>query len=143
MKWGTLVGVFPVNKTTLEWYNRAVKKLELQIFSNPSSDLTLAASVYGKLNGANGHVVEEEDSKMEDVEDVKDKAGSAQLPPTSPTPGMEEGSQETNANADKLNAHLAPEDQPYPTKRVRKHSDTDTASLISICDFCHIACFML
>ncbi|KAF9649088.1 Bromodomain-containing protein [Thelephora ganbajun] len=63
--------------------------------------------------------------------DVKDEAGHAPLPPTSPTPGVEEGSQETNADADESNAHLAPEDQPHPAKRARKHSDADAASVIS------------
>jgi hypothetical protein len=37
-------------------------------------------------NGVNGHIVEEED--------LKDEAGPAPLPPTSPTPGVEDGSQE-------------------------------------------------
>jgi len=37
-EWGALVGVFPVDETTLEWYDSAVKKLELRTFSTPSSD---------------------------------------------------------------------------------------------------------
>ena len=102
-----------------------------------------AVDAHGEPNGVNGHVVEEEDLKMEDVEDVKDEAGPAQLPPTSPTLGMEEGSQGTNADADESNAHLAPEDQPHPAKRARKHSDADAASVISVRDFCRVACFML
>jgi hypothetical protein len=93
-------------------------------------------------NGINGHVVEEVDSKMEDVEEVKDDAGPAPLPPTSPTPGVEDGSQGTNADADESNAHLAPEDQPHPAKRARKHSDADAASVISVRDFCRVARFV-
>ena len=93
----------------------------------------------GEPNGVNGHIVEEEDSKMEDVEDVKDEVGTAPLPPTSPTPPMEGGSQGTNADADEPNAHLAPEDQPHPAKRARKSSDADAASIISVRDFCRVA----
>ena len=44
-EWGALVGVFPVDETTLGWYDRAVKKLELRTFSDPSSDPALAASI--------------------------------------------------------------------------------------------------
>ena len=44
-EWGALVGVFPVDKTTLEWYDRTVNKLELRTFSVPSSDPTLAISI--------------------------------------------------------------------------------------------------
>ena len=44
-EWGALVGVFPVDETTLEWYNGAIKKLELRTFSVPSSDPTLAAPI--------------------------------------------------------------------------------------------------
>ena len=44
-EWGALVGVFPVDKTTLEWYDRTVNKLELRTFSVPSSDPALAASI--------------------------------------------------------------------------------------------------
>jgi homoaconitate hydratase len=44
-EWGALVGVFPVDETTLEWYDRAAKKLELRTFSIPSSDPALAASI--------------------------------------------------------------------------------------------------
>ena len=44
-EWGALVGVFPVDKTTLQWYDRAVKKLELRTFSDPSSNPELAASI--------------------------------------------------------------------------------------------------
>jgi hypothetical protein len=67
-------------------------------------------------------MVEEEDLKVEDAEDVKDEAGPALFPPTPPTPGAEEGSQGTNANVDESNTHLSPEDQPHPA---RKHSDAD------------------
>jgi len=101
-----------------------------------------AADAHGEPNGVNGHVVEEVDSKMEDVEDVKDEAGPAPLPPTSPTPGVEDGSQGTNADADESNAHLAPEDQPHPAKRARKHSDADAASVISVRGFCRVARFV-
>ena len=44
-EWGALVGVFPVDETTLEWYDRAVKKLELRTFSISSPDPVLAASI--------------------------------------------------------------------------------------------------
>ena len=87
---------------------------------------------HGAPNGVNGHVGEDADSKMEDVEDVKDEPGAAPLPPTSPTPPAEEGSQGTNADADESNAHVAPEDQPHPAKRARKHSDADAASVMSV-----------
>ena len=97
---------------------------------------------HGGPNGVNGHVAEEEDSKMEEVEDVKDEVGPAPLPPTSPTPGVEDGSQGTDADADETNAHLAPEDQPHPAKRARKHSDADAASVISVRDFYRVARFV-
>ena len=96
----------------------------------------------GEPNGVNGHIVEEEDSKMEDVEDMKDEAGPTQLPPTSPTPPVEDGSQGTGADADESNAHLAPEDQPHPAKRARKYSDADAASVISVRDSCRVARFV-
>lgn len=35
-EWGALVGVFPVDDVTLDWYERALKKLELRTFSSPS-----------------------------------------------------------------------------------------------------------
>ena len=44
-EWGALVGVFPVDETTLEWYDKAAKKLELRTFSDPSSDPALAAPI--------------------------------------------------------------------------------------------------
>ena len=44
-EWGALVGVFPVDGTTLEWYDSVVKKLELRTFSVPPSDPTLASSI--------------------------------------------------------------------------------------------------
>jgi len=98
---------------------------------------------HGGPNGINGYVAEEEDSKMEDAGDVKDETGPPPLPPTSPTPGVEDGSQGTNADADEPNAHLAPEDQPHPAKRARKHSDADAASVISVRDSCRTARFVL
>ena len=101
------------------------------------------ADAHGEPNGVNGHVIEEEDSKMEDAEDVKDEAGPGPLPPTSPTPGVEDSSQGTNGDTDESNAHLAPEDQPHPSKRARKHSDADAASVISVRDFCRVARFVL
>ena len=107
----------------------------------PSEEV--AVDTRGGPNGVNGHVVAGEDSKMEDVEDVKDEPGAVPLPPTSPTPGVEEGSQGTNADADESNAHLAPEDQPHPAKRARKHSDADAASVISVRDSCRVAHFVL
>ena len=101
-----------------------------------------AADAHGESKGVNGHVPGDEDSKMEDVEDAKDEAGPAPLPPTSPTPPAEEGSQGTNADADEPNAHLAPEDQPHPAKRARKHSDADAASVMSVRDFPRAALFI-
>ena len=107
----------------------------------PGEEVTV--DTRGRPNGVNGHVVEGEDLKMEDVGDVKDEAGVAPLPPTSPTPGVEEGSQGTNADADESNAHLAPEDQPHPAKRARKHSDADAASVISVRGLRRVAHFVL
>ncbi|KAJ7454813.1 hypothetical protein FB451DRAFT_1408226 [Mycena latifolia] len=34
-EWGALVGVFPVDETLLEWYDRVLAKLELRTFSSP------------------------------------------------------------------------------------------------------------
>ena len=102
-----------------------------------------AVDAHGEPNGVNGHVIEGEDSKMEEVEDVKDEAGSVPLPPTSPTPPAEEGSQGTNADADESNAHVAPEDQPHPAKRARKHSDADAASVKSVRELCRVAPFVV
>lgn len=102
-----------------------------------------AVDAHGEPNGVNGHVIEEEDSKMEEVEDVKEDVGSAPLPPTSPTPPAEGGSQGTNADVDESNAHVAPEDQPHPAKRARKHSDADSASVKSVRDFCRVALLVI
>ena len=44
-EWGALVGVFPVDETTLEWYDNTVKKLELRTFSTPSPDLGLTSPI--------------------------------------------------------------------------------------------------
>ena len=44
-EWGALVGVFPVDEKTLEWYETAVKKLELRTFSIPTSEAASAASI--------------------------------------------------------------------------------------------------
>ena len=44
-EWGALVGVFPVDETTLGWYDTVVRKLELRTFSTPSSDPTFASSI--------------------------------------------------------------------------------------------------
>ena len=33
-EWGALVGVFPVDEITLQWYDRAVKKMELRTFAS-------------------------------------------------------------------------------------------------------------
>ena len=62
----------------------------------------VAIDAHGGPNGVNGHIIEEEDMKMEDAEDVKDEAGPAPSPPTSPTPGAEEDSQGTNPDADEF-----------------------------------------
>lgn len=35
-EWGALAGVFPVDETLLEWYDRVIKKLELRTFSSSS-----------------------------------------------------------------------------------------------------------
>ncbi|KAK7032883.1 hypothetical protein R3P38DRAFT_2618769 [Favolaschia claudopus] len=34
-EWGALVGVFPVDETLLQWYDRVLEKLELRTFSSP------------------------------------------------------------------------------------------------------------
>lgn len=94
---------------------------------------------HGEPNGVNGHIVEGEDLTMEEVEVVKD--GSVPLPP-SPTPPAEGSSQGTNADAES-NAHVAPEDQPHPAKRARKHSDADAASVMSVRDFCRATPFVV
>ncbi|PFH53128.1 hypothetical protein AMATHDRAFT_138483 [Amanita thiersii Skay4041] len=36
-EWGALVGLFPVDDTTLDWYDQAVLKLEQRTFSSPGS----------------------------------------------------------------------------------------------------------
>ncbi|KAI0703813.1 homoaconitase [Cytidiella melzeri] len=36
-EWGALVGVFPVDEVTLQWYDRAVKKMELRTFASLTS----------------------------------------------------------------------------------------------------------
>ncbi|KAI0346182.1 homoaconitase [Trametopsis cervina] len=36
-EWGALVGVFPVDEVTLQWYDRAVKKMELRTFASSNS----------------------------------------------------------------------------------------------------------
>jgi homoaconitate hydratase len=40
-EWGALVGVFPVDEVTLQWYDRAVKKMELRTFA----PATLSSSI--------------------------------------------------------------------------------------------------
>lgn len=35
-EWGALAGVFPVDETLLDWYDRVIKKLELRTFSSSS-----------------------------------------------------------------------------------------------------------
>ncbi|OJT11341.1 Homoaconitase, mitochondrial [Trametes pubescens] len=35
-EWGALAGVFPVDDVTLDWYERALKRLELRTFSTPA-----------------------------------------------------------------------------------------------------------
>ncbi|KAJ7178844.1 hypothetical protein C8R43DRAFT_974418 [Mycena crocata] len=35
-EWGALVGVFPVDETLFQWYDRALAKLELRTFSSPA-----------------------------------------------------------------------------------------------------------
>lgn len=35
-EWGALSGVFPVDEVTLQWYERALKKLELRTFASPA-----------------------------------------------------------------------------------------------------------
>ncbi|KAG6812393.1 mitochondrial Homoaconitase [Tricholoma furcatifolium] len=38
-EWGALVGVFPVDETLLQWYERVLSKLELRTFSSPASGI--------------------------------------------------------------------------------------------------------
>lgn len=40
-EWGALVGVFPVDDITLQWYDRAVKKMELRTFASSSSSSSI------------------------------------------------------------------------------------------------------
>lgn len=40
-EWGALVGVFPVDNILLEWYERALKKMELRTFSSPSHNSSI------------------------------------------------------------------------------------------------------
>ena len=40
-EWGALAGVFPVDDVTLDWYERALKKMELRTFASPA----LAAAI--------------------------------------------------------------------------------------------------
>ena len=103
-----------------------------------------AADAHGEPNGVNGHV-EGEDTKMEEFESVKEDIGPASLPPASPSPAppAEGRSKGTNADDDESNAHVAPEDQPHPAKRARKHSNADEASVMSVRDFCRAAPFVL
>ena len=44
-EWGALVGVFPADETTLEWYDSVANKLELRTFSTPPSDPALTSSI--------------------------------------------------------------------------------------------------
>lgn len=38
-EWGALVGVFPVDETTLQWYDKALNKFELRTFSSANSGI--------------------------------------------------------------------------------------------------------
>ncbi|KXN91692.1 Homoaconitase, mitochondrial [Leucoagaricus sp. SymC.cos] len=38
-EWGALVGVFPVDEATLQWYDKALNKLELRTFSSENSGI--------------------------------------------------------------------------------------------------------
>jgi homoaconitate hydratase len=40
-EWGALVGVFPVDNTLLQWYDRVLTKLELRTFSSPVSSSSI------------------------------------------------------------------------------------------------------
>jgi homoaconitate hydratase len=40
-EWGALVGVFPVDETLLQWYDRVLAKLELRTFSSPTSPTSI------------------------------------------------------------------------------------------------------
>ncbi|KAL7278777.1 hypothetical protein ACG7TL_007786 [Trametes sanguinea] len=40
-EWGALAGVFPVDDVTLDWYERALKKLEFRTFSTPASSASI------------------------------------------------------------------------------------------------------
>ena len=90
---------------------------------HPSEEGVVGA--YRESNSENGHVVEEEESKIEHIKGVEDEAKPTPSPHTSFTPGTEEDSP-------------VPEDQPHPTKRAKKRSETDSISLTSVRDFCRI-----
>ena len=49
-EWGALVGVFPVDETLLQWYDRVLAKLELRTFSSPSSSAIPPPPVHPRIN---------------------------------------------------------------------------------------------
>jgi homoaconitate hydratase len=49
-EWGALVGVFPVDETLLQWYDRTLAKLELRTFSSPSSSAIPPPPVHPRIN---------------------------------------------------------------------------------------------
>ena len=95
-----------------------------------------AVDRHRELNGGNGHAEGEEESRMEHFEDVEDEVQPVLLLYTSPSPGVKEGSQGTDADAEDSNAYLEPTNQTHPAKRTKKHSsDTGATSVISVCNF--------
>ncbi|EDR08655.1 uncharacterized protein LACBIDRAFT_184939 [Laccaria bicolor S238N-H82] len=49
-EWGALVGVFPVDETLLQWYDRVLAKLELRTFASPSSSAIPPPPVHPRIN---------------------------------------------------------------------------------------------
>ncbi|TFY62735.1 hypothetical protein EVG20_g6592 [Dentipellis fragilis] len=49
-EWGALVGLFPVDDVTLQWYDRVLKKLELRTFASPNNSSIPAPPEHPRIN---------------------------------------------------------------------------------------------
>ncbi|RDB28687.1 Homoaconitase, mitochondrial [Hypsizygus marmoreus] len=49
-EWGALVGVFPVDETLLQWYDRVLAKLELRTFSSPTTNAIPPPPEHPRIN---------------------------------------------------------------------------------------------
>ncbi|KAA1467349.1 homoaconitase [Dentipellis sp. KUC8613] len=49
-EWGALVGLFPVDEVTLQWYDRVLKKLEFRTFASPNSSSIPAPPEHPRIN---------------------------------------------------------------------------------------------